>query len=211
MIQRVLRFVYKLFFGPRFERSLAWHNLGLMLIGMDVHPRSMEELGLDEARSYWYANSGGPWLRRFLRTLPVTPADSAIDLGCGKGGAILTMSRFPFRRVDGVDISPSIVDAARRNLARMRILKSTIFLGDAADFRNLDPYTYVYLYNPFPAPVVECVMRNLRDSLAAHPRPLTLIYCNPKHEECIVRNGFQAVQEFNEAMFPIRVYQPVQN
>ena len=205
----LVRFAHRLVLGPRLERVQAWHNLGLTLAGIDVRQTSMSELGLDENRSYWYANSGGPALRKLLRSLPITSEDSAIDVGCGKGGAILTLSRFPFGRVDGLDISPLLVDIARRNLRRCRIRNSSIICSDAAQFRNFDPYTYVYLYHPFPAAVMDCVMRNLRESLAAHPRPLTLIYCNPYHDSSVTAGGFEAVREFTDSVHPIRVYRPV--
>ncbi len=204
----MLHLLHKLTRAPRYEREQAWHNLGLTLAGVDVLQTPLEELGLDAERSHGYANTGGPALRRFLGTLPLKATDSIIDLGCGKGGALITMARFPFQRVDGLDISPLMVDIARRNLQRMRLRKCTVYCADAAQFTALEPYAYVYMFHPFPASVVEAVMANLRRSLEAHPRPLTVIYNNPYHHSSVVEGGFEVVEEFGEAVYPIRVYRP---
>ena len=198
----MFRFVKKLVFGAPYEREQAWHNLALTLARVDVRQASLGELGLDAEQSYWYANSGGPALRRVLRTLPITRADAVIDLGCGKGGAMLTLQRFPFQRVDGLDISPQLAAIARRNLKR------AIICANAAQFTAFDDYTYVYMYHPFPAAVMDAVLRNLRASLAARPRPMTLIYCNPFHHDSVIQGGFDLVREYSEAVYPIRVYRP---
>jgi len=39
-----------------------------------------------------------------------------VDLGCGKGKPLLVASRFPFKRIVGVDISESAVAIARSNI-----------------------------------------------------------------------------------------------
>jgi predicted RNA methylase len=107
-----------------------------------------------------------------------------VDLGCGKGKPLMIASTYPFRRLIGVDISPACVAVARRNVVRYRpepIDPSRVELRvqDATDFEfPLDPLV-VYLYNPFPAAVLERVVTNLEASLRAWPRQAAVIYVNP--------------------------------
>ena len=156
----------------------------------------------------WHANSGGPALRDVLSRLPISATDIAIDVGCGKGGAMITMSFFPFRRVDGVEISPHLAETARQNLRRLRVHNASVFCCDAGEFRKFDPYTFVYMFNPFPESVMAEVMNNLQDSLIHQPRLLTLVYFNPLYHSCVVENGFETVGEYTDAGHPFRIYRP---
>jgi SAM-dependent methyltransferase len=153
--------------------------------GLDFGVVSVQELGLNSGRANYHKDGGGPLLYDLLRQLNITPNDSALDIGSGKAGAIATMARFPFRRVDGVEISPSLVDAARKNLQKLKISHSKIFLADATEFTQLDDYTHVFMYNPFPAAVMEQVLKNFAHSLQRNQRPLRLLYSNPLHEDAV--------------------------
>ncbi len=157
--------------------------------GLDFAPATPAELGLDPARAYGMANSGGVALERVLATLRPTPADGAIDLGCGKGSALVSLARFPFGRRAGIDLSPDLVRIARRNLRRLGLRDVQLAGADAGSFTGLDPFTLVYLFNPFPAPVVAQVMDNLARSLRRAPRALTIVYKNPLHEAEVLATG----------------------
>jgi predicted RNA methylase len=116
------------------------------------------------------------------------------------------MVKYPFRRVDGVEISPQMARIARENCRRMGISNSEVFVADAADFTLYDPYTFIYLYNPFPARVMEQVLANLVLSVARAPRSVTLIYNNPVCDPLVRECGFVLQREFRNATLPVRVY-----
>lgn len=201
---RVKRLTAGLVAGSAAERKRVFttvaYRLQLKLRGIDVQP------------AWGYSDSGGPWLEPILRTLEITAADSVIDLGSGKGGALLTLARYPFARVDGVEISQQLADISRTNLARAAIVKSQIFCGDAATFVDLDSYTFVYLFNPFPPSVLERVMENLNASIMRRPRPLSIIYMNPEDHDIVMHAGSWRVQSFPNSLsqgVECRIYQRV--
>jgi SAM-dependent methyltransferase len=136
----------------------------------------------------------------------ISAEDAALDLGCGMGGAMITLARFPFRRVDGVEISPRLVQVAERNLDRLRITKSRVFQSDAADFKDYDPYSFIYMYNPFHRVVVETVLRNLCDSQRRRPRAITLIYKAADAEDLVLGSRFRKVREFDHCQPAFVVY-----
>ena len=148
--------------------------------GVDLRWVGTDALGLDNNKSHWYGNSGGPELARIVHSVRRFPNERALDIGCGKGGAVITLSQF-FPWVDGVEISPILAAIARKNLHRLRIKNVGVFVSDAALFEDLDQYTFIYMYNPFPAPVFRAVVDNLRSSLGRQPRSLRLLY---KNAEC---------------------------
>ena len=208
-ILRLVQFAKRIVVGAEPERAHSRFALRMALRGIDLRGVSLSELGLTEKQGYWYGNSGGPGLDKILQTLNIGPSDAALDLGCGKGGAMITLARYSFSHVDGVEISPDLARICRRNLSRLRIHNATIICCDASQFTAYDQYTYLYMFNPFPVTVMEPVLKHLRASLEIRPRPLTLIYFNPRHHDCLISFGFHSVAEFHDASFPVRIYEAV--
>ena len=54
---------------------------------------------------------------------------SFIDLGSGKGRALLLASDYPFREIIGVELSPELDRVARDNIARYALAKGGLFLN----------------------------------------------------------------------------------
>jgi SAM-dependent methyltransferase len=119
-------------------------------------------------------------------------AYSFIDLGCGKGRALLLAAEFPFRKVIGVEISVSLAETARRNAARWRRTARSrapisILRQDALAFSWPRPPLLVYLYNPFQCELVERILDRIDARVAsarnaASPSLSTsvdLLYTNP--------------------------------
>ena len=169
--------------------DLWWYALQARLRGLDLDSVSCEELGLRPDRSVFHANSGGPDLARVLRQVPIPPGSVALDYGSGKGGALITLSEFPFVEVIGVEISDALVAIAERNLRRVHCRTVRQVICDASTFTELDPVTHVYMYHPFRTEVMAAVLRNIGVSLDRRPRRLTLIYKNPVHHDSIVASG----------------------
>lgn len=69
-----------------------------------------DNLEFDGSRGFDYAPTS--WLRllciyRLLRAVLIGRDDAFLDLGGGKGRVLMVASRFPLRRLIGVDLSPS--------------------------------------------------------------------------------------------------------
>jgi SAM-dependent methyltransferase len=206
MLRGLRRTLLNMIRGDRKEWSYLPYRVQMRLRGIDISWVSLEELGLSEATSVWHGASGGPYLDNVLRTLEIFPSDVALDIGCGKGAAMLTMLHYPFRRVDGVDISPKLLEIARRNLSICKAPNSSLFCSNAAEFRNLDDYTWFYMYNPFPAVILKQVLGNITDSLRRAERRVAIIYNNPVHGFLIEEAGFRKVAEFRQDVNPCFVY-----
>jgi SAM-dependent methyltransferase len=183
------------------------YRLRMAYRGIDLSGANPADLGLSEDRSAGHRDSGGPDLEKILKALSISRSDQVLDIGCGKGGAMLTLAKYPFGRVDGLELSSQLVRIAQRNLERMRISNAAIFCCDAAAFDELDRYNYFYMYNPFPEVVMRPVMDNIASSLNRSPRKATLIYKNPVFHGIVVDRGFQKVAETKQQMHhPFSVY-----
>jgi len=204
---RIVRYLGRFFTGTSYQRKDARFKLRMKCRGVDLSFNSVEELGLDPCLASPHASSGGPALEELLSCLTIIPSDSILDMGCGKGGAMITLARWPFFRIDGIELSPKLVTIGQRNLRRLGYSKGTIQLGDAAEFTDYDPYTFLYMFHAFSAPVTIRVLKNIQASLARIPRKLTLIYKNPIDHDLVVGAGFRQTLEFTNAVPHYRIYE----
>jgi SAM-dependent methyltransferase len=142
-----------------------------------------------------------------------------VDLGSGKGRALLLASDYPFREIIGVELSPELDLIARSNIARYSEAKSGLppvmtMQGDVTDFAWPAGPLIVYMWNAFTRPVMDRVFRNLESSLKEQPRELYLVYIHPELESMLAglpwlvrlwREEFTMSEEDYEAWaFPTR-------
>ena len=111
------------------------------------------------------------------------PGAAFIDMGSGKGRAVMLASQFPFADVFGVELSPELHAVATANLAAFQAkapaaTRVHLHRGDAAEFEfPLQPLV-LFLYHPFCKPVLQTVLMSLEQSLREHPRPAHILYIN---------------------------------
>jgi SAM-dependent methyltransferase len=114
---------------------------------------------------------------------------SFVDVGSGKGRALLLASDYPFREIIGVELSPELDSVARANIARYTEARPrppvTSIQGDAAEFLWPPGPLVIYMWNAFTRPVMERVFQNLETSLAQLPRELYLVYIHPELESML--------------------------
>jgi SAM-dependent methyltransferase len=113
-----------------------------------------------------------------------------IDLGSGKGRALLMASDYPFRLIVGVELLPALQHIARQNLAQYQSPSQKCFAlesvcADATNYTFHNTPLLIYLFNPFPEAVLRRVLQNLSESLRSHPRPACLLYYNPVLEHLL--------------------------
>ena len=116
-----------------------------------------------------------------------------IDLGAGKGRALLMASDYPFQRIIGVEFMPDLCHAAEENIAsysansndRQKCSQMEMVCLDACDFQFPAEPLVVYLFNPFSEPVFVKVLENLRLSVEQAPRPVYVAYRYTEHEKLL--------------------------
>lgn len=119
----------------------------------------------------------------------VTPANCTfVDLGCGKGRAVLMAAALGFREVIGVELNPALAGIATENLERWRrrrmvLSPVTVICGDATEFRFPDGPCLLYLFNPFAEPVVKKLLSAIEQQFQGRPGNLDVLYFNPESGE----------------------------
>ena len=136
-----------------------------------------------------------------------------LDLGSGKGRALLLASDYPFRRILGVELLPELHAVARDNIVnyrseRQRCFSLTSVCQDALDFEfPLEPLV-LYLFNPLPEPALRAFLERLSSSLSSHPRDTYVLYANPILEHLLSTSSSWARLSGNEQYAIYRSRQP---
>ncbi len=117
-----------------------------------------------------------------------------IDLGAGKGKTLIMASQFPFKRILGVELSPSLSRVARRNCNAFLNEKPAcatfeIMCANAAEIAFPDDPLVIYMFNPFDESILSRVLANLKQSLSQQPREVFVVYYNPLHDHAIKASG----------------------
>lgn len=141
-----------------------------------------KKFGIDTSFGRFHAPTSYRRIERMFDYLTLSPRDVFVDLGCGKGRVLFCAARRGIEKVVGVELEESLVSIARSNMSRLgaRRFSVEIIHQDAAAYRMQDA-TVVFLYNPFNDNTLDKVMRNLKESLTAYPRPIRILYHNPRY------------------------------
>jgi len=136
--------------------------------------------------------------RRWRETLPALAARveayTFVDVGAGKGRALLLAAELPFRKVICLELHEGLAQIARQNVtlwsrvshARAKI---RVITQDAAEFRWPRTPLLVYLNNPFGCDLVEQLAANLAAAAASGPGLVDLLYVNPGCADTLSRQG----------------------
>jgi SAM-dependent methyltransferase len=104
-----------------------------------------------------------------------------VDLGCGKGRALLLAEEYDFKKIIGVDFSARLARIASRNAAKVGSSRISAVHGDVREFDFPAGPLVVFLYNPFSARITRSVMQRL----ISHPDTFYVAYVNPLHADAI--------------------------
>jgi SAM-dependent methyltransferase len=131
------------------------------------------------------------WLRELH---PLAPIERTVflDVGAGKGRAMLLASEYPFLRVEGIELNPTLVAIARRNIALWEsspqsLMLSPLHLHEADATRAPLPAEPIlaHLFHPFEDRLLRRFLRHVEKDLTTHPRPLDLLYVNAEHDSLL--------------------------
>lgn len=107
-----------------------------------------------------------------------------VDIGCGKGRALLLAARHPFRRIIGVELSAALCETARSNIDRFpaserRCADLEVQCADGSTYVPPEGASVLYINNPFDGHLMRTLVARLEQALQAGRRSLTVVYQRP--------------------------------
>ena len=188
----------------RGQQALFERRLGISTSGNE-YP---DELGAPSEGRVHY--EGCQWIpvRRALRSLDPGAGDVFVDIGAGKGQAMLIAALLPFGRVLGVEVAESLVADGQRNIARARPRLRTpeveMIGADATVWDVPDDLTVVFLYCPFIGDAFHRSMQNVFDSYDRRPRRLLVVYVYPWEHDWLIASGRVRLVDVLPAEWPAK-------
>ncbi|WP_169167509.1 class I SAM-dependent methyltransferase [Acidovorax sp. SRB_24] len=194
-------------FGPLLLHNLRYYTKHWMRHGSLGMPRSSVDHipGVETQRAVYLSELGytgtvgesaEPYqpideaqFRSVMEALPIRLADYAfVDLGSGKGRALLLAAQAGFQTITGVEFSGELHQAAQKNLAAARdrwpnVDRIKLLCGDAAQYRPPLVPVVCYLYNPFGASVMRQVIDVWVRAMSTHSQDVWVVYSNPTQSE----------------------------
>lgn len=124
-------------------------------------------------------------LQRALNSIDISPErDVFVDIGSGKGRALIFAATYPIKRAVGIDISSKFNTEARLNLLRASQCLTTtdidIFTADAAQFTLPDDASILFLNYPFQGELLVKIAQNIINALKAHRRTAHILFGHPE-------------------------------
>jgi SAM-dependent methyltransferase len=114
---------------------------------------------------------------------------SFVDVGAGKGRAMLVASELGFRQVIGIELNPGMADIAERNVERWvaghagdetasAIAPVRVVEQDALEFEFPAGPAVAFLFHPFEAPLMKKLLRRWETQFADRAGELDVLYVN---------------------------------
>jgi hypothetical protein len=139
-----------------------------------------------------------------LRDLPHN--GTFVDLGSGKGKAILIAGMAPYERVVGVEIDSELTTAARRNMERLRRKPRAgsidCVTASVVDWKVPDDASIVFMHNAFFGETFRQAMGNVFASYDRNPREMHIVYMFPWEHEWLLSTGRVEVESVRSEAWP---------
>jgi SAM-dependent methyltransferase len=172
----------------------------------------LDQLGMEGKGRAFYAGVAWLPLRRALRALDPGPEDVFVDLGSGKGQALIVAGQFRLARVIGVDLADELNEVARRNLARarhrLRASQYEVTTADVLEWQVPDDLSIVFMYCPFVGELFGRAMDRIFESYDRNPRPLHVLYAFPWEHNRLLATGRVEVVDVHPAEWPAKPWWP---
>jgi SAM-dependent methyltransferase len=141
--------------------------------------------------AYFYVATTASLIYEILNSLALQPDTFAfVDMGSGKGRALLVASEFAFAKLVGIELSPQLHRIAEENIKRynpasQQCTAFDLHCMDVVDYEYGKEPLVLFLFDPFGRETVRSVIANLEASLRAKPRDAFVVYIYPQFEDVL--------------------------
>lgn len=139
-----------------------------------------------------------------------------LDIGCGKGLALLVASEYPFRKIIGLELSPTLSRIAQQNAAKLLAQRNSsaniqVILGDALEYPLPEGPLVVFLYNPFTGDPMKRLVSRLAAEHEVQSRDIYVIYVAAVEKRffrsfSLLKDGFAMIRSDSPSCFDYCIY-----
>tara|TARA_B110000879_G_C11174891_1_gene515463 strand:+ start:3523 stop:4158 length:636 start_codon:yes stop_codon:yes gene_type:complete len=171
-------------------------------------PTSMKNTAFKNMERLWH-QADFSWIyqekcREFLLDKKnLIKISTLVDLGCGKGHALLKFSNnWGFNKIIGVELNEKYFQICKKNIKAVEN-KHPNYINTQIEVKNMNASRFVftpdinflYLFNPFGRKTLGKVIDNIIDSLKKFPREFYVIYRNAIHLKEFLKRNFVVIHQ----------------
>ena len=147
---------------------------------LQIHTAGRDDSRADEYR-YPYEPTPYCVLERLADSGVITPEDTVLDYGCGKGRVDFFLSYHVHSKCIGIEYDEQIYASAIDN--RKKAVSGADFVLSRAEIYEVPPeVNRFYFFNPLSVEILRKVMARILESYYAQPRELRLLFYYPSDE-----------------------------
>lgn len=150
-------------------------------------------------------------LKRIFADITDIEEKAFIDVGCGKGYAVVMAARRGFGVAGGVEYAPNLYRICINNLKKKGLPTNHVYNGDAKNFKKYADFNVFFFNNPFDETILGPVAKRIYES---HKDCRCVIYflnpCDQARTDAIIDAGFKLVRQIPdpyEWYFDVNVYE----
>jgi SAM-dependent methyltransferase len=157
--------------------------------------KHLQKKGIDLTHSTIYMPVNYYMLEKMLSEVNQFPNNkSFLDIGCGKGRAMVVAAHYGFNKIRGIDISKKFCEEAKENFDSVKDkfpgVDFKVELQDAFYYKIPIDVTVIFIFNPFDEVIMSGVVENILISQEKNPRTIYVVYINPLYESLFLENQF---------------------
>tara|TARA_Y100000768_G_scaffold385972_1_gene373294 strand:+ start:193 stop:837 length:645 start_codon:yes stop_codon:yes gene_type:complete len=132
-----------------------------------------------------------------------------IDVGCGKGKAVLLALDFNFKKIIGVEINKNLSKICNENIKNYKFSKNkkniSIINKNALDYKVTDENVF-FFFDPFSENILNIFLKKIISSIKKRKRVIYIIYANPPKKNLILKNNFKILKIIKRNTYNCNVY-----
>lgn len=122
-----------------------------------------------------------------------------VDLGCGKGRALMVAPHFGFNELTGIDFAKEVTDIAASNMKKTELIfpeiKCRVINDDILNYEIRAEDAVFFMFNPFDEMILKKFLDKLDVSCNNFPRTVYFLYASPQHKKVLMDRGFAIIYE----------------
>ena len=127
----------------------------------------------------------------------LSPVNSIVDLGCGKGRVLVVAAHYGFINITGIDFAAELCQEAAKNIEKVKSkfpqVNWNIINSSVEDYEIKSHDSVFFMFNPFTDEIIRIFLNKLEISCKQNPRTTYFLYASPLYKELLTNNGYEIV------------------
>jgi ribosomal protein L11 methylase PrmA len=161
--------------------------------GLDLRDATHAQIGISESDGIAHAATGSVELAEAYLALGLrNRIHSVLDIGCGKGAALIAFHRLGVQGLYGIDLSSSVIEICESNLKKLQIT-ADVKQMNATRIDNSPNVDLIYTFNSLPRHTLGLLLDRICEHVEQNRNGLLILFSNLQDEDLIVKRSIKYI------------------